>query len=89
MSVRYPKRKTKHTPANNTGICQFVFPAIYLAAELKKIGYGRYMDAIKNEAIPRPLKSYVDIFDSAAERIRQYYVIGNDGRHFHPVGLGN
>jgi len=53
------------------------------------VGYGRYKNLIENDTVPRPIKSYLDIFDSAAEQIAINYVFNEDGERFHPIGLGN
>ncbi|KAK2159473.1 hypothetical protein LSH36_152g01041 [Paralvinella palmiformis] len=62
---------------------------IRYAGYLQMVGYGRYKNLIENDTVPRPIKSYLDIFDSAAEQIAINYVFNEDGERFHPIGLGN
>ncbi|KAK2159460.1 hypothetical protein LSH36_152g00010 [Paralvinella palmiformis] len=57
-------------------------------AGLEEMGYGQYLALIRNDTIPRPIKSYVDLFDSVAETLRSTHVMDRNGRKFHPIGIG-
>ena len=52
------------------------------------MGYARELPGIKGDAIPRPIKSYVDLFDTAAEQLRKHYITYTNGSQFHPALLG-
>ena len=61
---------------------------VHCVTESLAMGYAKELPQIKDDVTPRPIKSYIDLWDTAAEQVRTHYVTYSNGTQFHPTLLG-